>query len=415
MKTKNLLALLALLFLGSNPLFATDRIVQQNGPAGTFSSISSAITAAVDGDIIVINNRTDGTAWTEDLTINKSLTLISAADNVQWWMNGAVSFTQAEGRVISLIGMKNTTTSGTINKTGTTPVNRMQINIVHSDISANISLTNVNLYLASSVVTGTVNFSYGKIIGSEFNKTITMSADATATEDVNLVIGNKMVAGSVSGYCFYANSTTQYLQFSNNYARGSTGSANAAVAVVALKSGAVGNRITNCSMVCAFTGSTGSAALALYVAQNTGTLAVENCIISGNYVSASNGGNAFLVQSWASSLTTFTYNMYYNPFSGTTLSTLQGNIQNTSLLSTNFTTDGAYTGGSYINLGNPGNTYLDLDLTRNDIGAYGGSYSLENFLPIMSNPQSSRVNLVTGPRVVNQGGIVTIQAIGFDK
>jgi hypothetical protein len=33
----------------------------------------------------------------------------------------------------------------------------------------------------------------------------------------------------------------------------------------------------------------------------------------------------------------------------------------------------------------------------------------------MTNPESARVNFVTAPRVVSQGGVVNIQAFGFDK
>jgi hypothetical protein len=411
----SILTLLSLIFCAGH-LFATDRIVQQNGPAGTFSSISAAITAAVDGDVVVINNRTDGTAWTESLTINKSITLISASDNTQWWMSGSVTFTLQANRVISLIGMRNTLTGATIGKSGTVPnaANRMAVSIVNSEIAANISLTNVNLYLASCKITGTVVFSFGKILGCDINKTVTMNSDDSYSEDVNLVIGNKLMNTAISGTTFTANSLTQYLYFSNNFVRGNTTSP--AFRTLELKAGAVGNRITNCTILYEYTGSTGSALTALSLSHNTGTLAVENNIITGNYFSATTGGNGILVQSWASSSTTFTYNMYNNPHSGgTNLNTALFNFENTSLSTTNFTVDGVYSGGGHVNAGNPGNTYLDLNLTRNDIGAYGGSYSLENFLPVLNGPQSSRVNLITGPRVVNQGGNVTIEAIGFDK
>lgn len=415
MKTRNVLTILSFIFFAGH-LFATDHIVQQNGPAGTFSSISAAITAAVDGDVIVINNRTDNTAWTESLTINKSLTLISAADDTRWWMSGSVTFVLQPNRVISIIGMRNTLTGATIGKSGTVPnaANRMAVSIVNSDIAANISLTNVNLYLASCKITGTVVFSFGKILGCDINKTVTMNSDDSFSEDVNLVIGNKLDNTAITGTTFTANSVTQYLYFSNNFVRGDATSP--PVRTSELKAGAVGNRITNCTIVNEYTGSTGSASFALVVSHNTGTLAVENNIITGNYVSSTNGSGAILVQSWASSSTTFTYNMYNNPYSGgTNLSTALFNFENSSLSPTNFSVDGVYSGGGHVNAGNPGNSYLDLNLTRNDIGAYGGSYSMENFLPVLTSPQSSRVSLITGPRVVNQGGNVTIEAIGFDK
>lgn len=414
MKTTNLLALLAIIFLSSNDLFATDRIVQQSGPVGTFSSISSAITAAVDGDNIIINNKTDGSAWFENLTINKSLTFISAVDNVQWYMSGNITCAQGEGRIISLVGMRNTLVGANITRTGTTPVNRMTVNILSSDIVPNINLTNVNLNLGSCKLAGTVTFSYGRVIGNEIAQTLTMSSDAMATEDVNFIVGNKITVSSGNGY--YSNSTSQYLYFGNNYVRGSTSVFSAVVHVNAVKSGLIGNRISNCSIVCAYTGSTSNNALGLNVANSGGNVIVENTILAGSFVNASNGGNSVQVQASASSTTSFTYCMYYNPHVlGTTPPSANQNFSSSTAVPANFNTDGVFSGTANINMGNPINTQLDLNLTRNDIGAYGSSNSLENFLPVMTNPESSRVNFVTAPRVVSQGGVVNIQAFGFDK
>jgi hypothetical protein len=108
--------------------------------------------------------------------------------------------------------------------------------------------------------------------------------------------------------------------------------------------------------------------------------------------------------------------MYYNPHVlGTTPPAAQQNFSSSTAVAANFNTDGVFSGTANINMGNPINTQLDLNLTRNDIGAYGSSNSLENFLPVMTNPESARVNFVTAPRVVSQGGVVNIQAFGFDK
>ena len=66
------------------------------------------------------------------------------------------------------------------------------------------------------------------------------------------------------------------------------------------------------------------------------------------------------------------------------------------------------------NTGNPSNQYLDLDLTRNDIGCFGGSNSFANYHPI-DDGKSSRVSFVTTPRVLYQGETFTPSVIGFDK
>jgi len=72
----------------------------------------------------------------------------------------------------------------------------------------------------------------------------------------------------------------------------------------------------------------------------------------------------------------------------------------------------SFTGAN--NVGNPLDDYLDLDLTRNDLGCHGGSYSFVNFHPI-DNGKSSRVNFLKTPRVVLQGQTFSVEGISFDK
>ncbi len=65
-----------------------------------------------------------------------------------------------------------------------------------------------------------------------------------------------------------------------------------------------------------------------------------------------------------------------------------------------------------IDAGDPDPRYLDLDLTRNDAGCYGGSNSRANYLTPMG---SAVVGFMQAPRVVAQGQTVNINATGFDR
>ena len=65
-----------------------------------------------------------------------------------------------------------------------------------------------------------------------------------------------------------------------------------------------------------------------------------------------------------------------------------------------------------INAGDPDPRYLDLDLTTNDVGCYGGSNSRANFTTGMG---SAVVGFMQAPRVVSQGDAVNISATGFDR
>jgi hypothetical protein len=74
---------------------------------------------------------------------------------------------------------------------------------------------------------------------------------------------------------------------------------------------------------------------------------------------------------------------------------------------------GAPTAGSpLIDAGDPDPRYLDLDLTRNDVGCYGGSNSRANFTTPMGG---AVVGFMQAPRVVSQGDAVNISATGFDR
>ncbi|HLP55657.1 MAG TPA: hypothetical protein VK151_11535 [Fluviicola sp.] len=415
MKALNSLTILLLATFFSNLAFATDRVVQQGGPVGTYASISAAITAAVDGDVVIINNRTDGLPWLESLSINKSLTFVSAVDNIQWWMEGTVNVIMAEGRTVTIIGCRNTSASGAFTKTGTTPVNRTVVNILYSDIASDINMgsAGINFYLGSSKAKDVI-YSYGKLYGNDL-RSLVINSDAVTTEDVNQVIGNRIgVVNAALGHAFYHGSNTQYLFCSNNYIRSSAGNG---CYIGTLKSGATTNRIVNCALVCAYTSNIGNNFSGLYLSHSSGALTVENCSMGGYYNGSSNGSHGIYAQASAQAVTTFTYCMYLNNYAaGYNPSSSLNNFSSSNANYSNYNIDGTFTTGTaHVDAGNPSNASLDLDLSRNDIGVMGGSYSLANFLPFMSNVESSRVNFMNTPRIVNQGGTVSVQVIGYDK
>jgi hypothetical protein len=127
------------------------------------------------------------------------------------------------------------------------------------------------------------------------------------------------------------------------------------------------------------------------------------------------GGSCGVFVTTNPELTTFTYNMFYNPYNGsaTTISSSLNNFSHTAAI-THVSADGSNSNVVTVDAGNPMNSYLDLDLSRNNIGCWGGSYSMQNFFPLV-NGQSSRVNYVSTPRVVNLGGTVNVTAIGIDE
>jgi hypothetical protein len=394
-------------------VFATDRVVQQGGPIGTYSSVGAAVTDAVDGDQIIINNRIDLLPWVENITVNKSLTFLSAVDNAPFWVEGSYTVVLAEGRKVTIVGMRNT--GGNFNSSGSAPVSKTEINIFQSDINGNISFTSggTKLYLGNTKARA-VSYTYGNIIGNDL-QSVNCFTDPVATTDFNLVVGNRVgYVYSPSGNSYTHSNSSQYLYFSNNFIY--NGSNSHALQITDLKSGTETNRILNCTLLQGYSTTTlaSGGKNALRLSFSTGTLTVENSSMGGTYNAASYGSNGIYISN-NTELTTFYYNFYYNPYS-TSATYPTGSLGNnsTSASTTSIEDDGSSSSASFVNAGSPLNEFVDLDLTRNDIGCFGGSYSMQNFLPL-DNTQSSRVNYVSTPRVVYLGGTVNVSAIGVDE
>ena len=88
--------------------FATDRVVEELGIAPTYPSITAAVSAAIDGDRVVVKNRAGDIPWIENISVNKSLQFVSYENNSPFVVQGNYLIEAAPGREVSIIGMRNT-------------------------------------------------------------------------------------------------------------------------------------------------------------------------------------------------------------------------------------------------------------------------------------------------------------------
>ena len=70
-------------------------------------------------------------------------------------------------------------------------------------------------------------------------------------------------------------------------------------------------------------------------------------------------------------------------------------------------------GSPAINGGNPAAPFFDLDLTTGDAGAYGGSYTLDNFFPLHTG--AARVYMASHPYNIRQGATLRVKANAWDR
>ncbi|MBC7862186.1 MAG: hypothetical protein IAF38_04375 [Bacteroidia bacterium] len=419
MKKIILLAFTALAFRAG----ATDLIVQETGPVGTYPDILTAVTAAVDGDRIVINNRFGNAPWTGDITITKSLTFMSAAADTFFVVQGNyIIAPSAAGKTIKIIGMKNNSTAYGIYASAAAPAGiRTSVYITASSISGWIDLNqnNFNVTVAGNSIGGYVYFRFGKILGNYVGASggsyaVQMAAEATATADTNYIVGNKINYPGTS-FGVYSNSNTQYLYLANNFIT-TSGTNVYAVYTGSLNSFSssggntiVNNTITRTSNVNSYGiyyggNYTSNPAIKMLIANNL----IDSYGTSGGYLSGS-----IYFGSTANNSTIIAYNFCRRTYAG-----YPDNGTNQYNLPLAFNANGLENNSVGVNLGDPNLIYNDLNQTRNDAGAYGGSFTLSNFFANHASTfggGKNRVYFVDAPRQVIQGTNITIKGESYDR
>jgi hypothetical protein len=412
---------------------AADLCVNESGSGGCFSTITAAIAAANDGDRILIQPKAGNAPYVEVLNINKSIQLLSNQEGVMWGLAGTVTITPAIGRNISILHMRSNT--GNITASGNSPAGpRCKVNIMNCELLngyINFNYDNFNVNVVSTIISnGYVALKYGNIIGNDmtaadnnglfYNPVTTYSfiylgTDAVSTNDTLYIVGNKMRCNAanvcnVSYSGITLNSTSQYFYLSNNLwllpnAGSSCSAGITGVYINNVKNSSIGqNNIINNT----FYSTNSSYFYGIYITNHpaNGTTNLLNNLIlntsSGTWI------NSVYVSS-NSGVISASYNysddLFYNLVNNGT-----NNLNSNSTINTS--TGQINTGSDGINGGFPDLTYYDLDLTVNDVGAYGGSFSLTNFHPITG---AARVYFVKAPRAVLQSGTLNIKAEAFDR
>lgn len=420
-----LLALTALSLASSFTATAADLVV---GPGRTYQTITDAVAAAVDGDRILVMNRT--AIYAETPTITKSLTIMSATEGVLIRCSGNWTFSPATaGKTLTVMNMN--LLNGSITTAANAPAGaRSQVRILGCVISGQISFgsySNFDVTAAADSILSSVDITFGRVMGNYISGSCTVTTDATATNDSVWVVGNRIFYGMP---CINLNTTSQYVFCANNYVTHSGTSDyygnNQAKGILLTNSKTTGagrnsivnNTIINVSPNGYQTNAPAGYAYGIHLQYPDNNLSVcSNFIMvtsttynySGYAISQTGGSQYFLAA----------YNIAKGVpnFSGAATN----NLGNRGGSNTTLNSEGVPTAGSdVINGGMPEDEYLDTDLTRNDAGCYGGSYSLANF-PRFGNTVANNQNLggrvffFAAPRTVQQGQSIKVRATGFDR
>lgn len=161
-----------LFYISATQLFGLDRLVDPALSSGNgttmFTTITSAVSASVNGDRIVIK---PGTYNESTLTLNKSLILLSQTPGTTINYNGNMTIAGFPGMKLSILGFNLGIYSISSNAiTGGVASNRAQVNIIDSKMT-NLSVDQdfYELNCLRSSMTATTTFRFGNFIISKTN------------------------------------------------------------------------------------------------------------------------------------------------------------------------------------------------------------------------------------------------------
>ena len=214
-----------------------------------------------------------------------------------------------------------------------------------------------------------------------------------------------MICTANSGeYGIYWSSTTMYFDIRNNYIQAS----NYGIYIGTTSSSASTDKIYNNTVSITNAGS--SINYGIYVATVSGsTVDIQNNVVDRNDAVAytyygiytSTGGTLTLTYNYVDDA--FTY-----PIGGSATVSLN-NVTNTGI---SLNGNGITTSNVGVNGGNPGAQFYDTDLTVNDAGCYGGSFTLANYTLFGNYPTTWLTNFQFNVRTGNTLGI---KAYSFSK
>lgn len=423
---KHLFTLFAALLVAGQ-LSAVDRIVEEFGQPPAFSSINAAVSAALDGDRIIIKNRAGNIPWIENITINKSLQFLSFANDDFFIVQGTYTIEFIQGLEVDIVGMRNT--NGSIGQGSAASGNRAaKVRVLDSwmqnggvALSSNFFDTDI---VGCKIENGLVRIALGNVIGNDISGTgsgvnsvsgnLVWVNNSTNTflGDTCLVIGNRInyITSGSSDYALAVRNNQQAVHIKNNFITYTSRGLDITAGIAQ----PIPNLIWNNTFLGAISSNTSTSyAIRIFAtAANSIWEVMSNACIRGN-LSMSNRTGISLSSPGGQA------NCYYNHVSSGYTTAISAGWTFADLNLTNQTIEINADDGSFTNApnavdgGNPAPLFFDLDLSVNDAGCYGGSFTQDNFFPLHTG--SARVYNVVYPFNVRVGNTMNVKAFSFDR
>lgn len=406
----------------SIPAFSADRVVEEFGFPPAYSSIGAAVAAAEDGDRIIIKNRAGNIPWIENITIDKSLQFLSYSNDDFFVVQGNYTISFITDLEVTIVGMRNT--SGSILQGSAASGNRAaKVSIIDSWFQDGLISLSSNFFdvqvIGNKIDDGRIVISIGNIIGNEVSGTNTgnslvriSNSTPTFLGDTCLIVGNRFdYTASTSGdYTLSVRNDQQVVHIKNNYIRYSTWGIDINNGI----SEPIANQIWNNTFrgESSFFTSTSYGIRVFNTGNNSIWEIMNNAFVVGSLGVSNRRGVS--ISSPGGDV-----NVYYNHFSSGYTNPIISGGTFVDLNEFNQTIELNVTDGSFNNApdvidgGNPAPLFYDLDLSPNDPGCWGGSYTHQNFFPLHTG--AARVYHVKYPFNVRQGNTMNVKAFSFDR
>ena len=360
----NKITLITLSLLFSARLVATDLFVNNTGAPNTYTTLAAAINAANDGDRILLE---PSNPIFEYVSIGKSLEIVSTAVDTAFNINGTVTIIANANKEIKLVGAHVNALSFS---SGTADSSTLcKFYFIDSKLIGAAGIDSRNKYVETNVLfcqslDRYVRFEYGKIIGSRITSFFSIVNGKIIANDIDSLesklYGSYLVANNDFNYfnsSFYDNNVHQLRIYGNNSSTNTN---------YIINNTFYSDCYNSMNLLYGY-----NANIYLHSSSNSSDISILNNSfwLRNDYYSNWN------IENSSHPSINVAYNNFHN-HQGSNFRGVSGNIDfmNYSLYFNN--SSSSFTAPDQ---GHPGIRYFDIDMSRNDIGIYGGPYSWDNY------------------------------------
>ena len=401
--------------------FASILLVKEYGVNNTYPGIQVALNAAANNDTIVVYDKPSGQNWIENITIDKNIWLMHPVDTVRFKLFGSITIVPKAGMDLYLVGydLQGNQITTTITGATATSSNRAKITVSNCQNISNINFDRdwIDARIFSNVtnITGQITFRHGLVIGNVLTSSgifIQQESTTISQNDSIIIIGNK------ARWCYFSSKEAGLI--ANNYfyldACNGPYSAGGVPLLIGYHNpaansilGVYNNTFTNIGGVCNLP------RMAVSVDNNSNN---ENIRFVNNLI-VSSGQTSYGLWFNSSPNTPYISHNYIYCFPNLNFSNygFQNELNYTS--NTSYGSIDAWGRASsgntlLIDKGNYLGEYYDINLTRNDIGTYGGPYSIDNYINT-SNSKAGVLYINMPHTLTNINQLINVKASAGSK